>query len=126
MQPTLASKIRTARETQGLKQDDIANALCVSQPLVSRWEKGKAHPGEHLGRLAELLKVDLFALVDLQLEICTETERAIVADKQLTRRDQDTLLAAYGVLTQRNSLDLASVLRTHISPGDSGGTDSDK
>jgi transcriptional regulator with XRE-family HTH domain len=122
MRNSLGSYIRTAREAQGLTQSDVATSLEISQSLVSRWEQGKAYPSEHLKVLAGLLQVDLIALVERQFEICNETERAILNDSRLSRRDQDTLLAAYGVLTDRDSLSHAAMLRTRLEPNDEAST----
>jgi class 3 adenylate cyclase len=42
--PALGSRIRARREKQGLKQQDVANALGVSPQAVSKWERGENAP----------------------------------------------------------------------------------
>jgi transcriptional regulator with XRE-family HTH domain len=54
----LAKRIRERREHQGLRQNDIANALQVSPQAVSKWERGENAPDiMTLPKLAGLLGV---------------------------------------------------------------------
>ncbi|MFW6286509.1 MAG: helix-turn-helix domain-containing protein [Candidatus Sumerlaeota bacterium] len=54
----LAARIRQRREHQGLRQNDIANALQVSPQAVSKWERGENAPDiMTLPKLAGLLGV---------------------------------------------------------------------
>jgi class 3 adenylate cyclase len=54
----LGRRIRERREKQGLKQQDIANALQISPQAVSKWERGENAPDlATLGPLARLLGV---------------------------------------------------------------------
>lgn len=40
----LGARIRAQREKQGLKQQDVANALSISPQAVSKWERGENAP----------------------------------------------------------------------------------
>ncbi|MFP4381863.1 MAG: helix-turn-helix domain-containing protein [Candidatus Sumerlaeia bacterium] len=63
----LGKRIRERREKQGLKQQDIANALQVSPQAVSKWERGENGPDlAILGPLAKLLDVTTDWLLDAQ------------------------------------------------------------
>jgi transcriptional regulator with XRE-family HTH domain len=54
----LGERIRRARKTLGLTQQDFADRLAVTQPTVHRWEKGFYDPDEDaLRRLGELTKL---------------------------------------------------------------------
>ena len=55
MEQQLAARIQALREGLGLTQAKFADALIVSQGMVSRWEQGKHAPSEHLlGKIAVL------------------------------------------------------------------------
>lgn len=41
---SLGDLIRKARTERGWKQEDLADALGVSRPLVSKWERNHAQP----------------------------------------------------------------------------------
>jgi transcriptional regulator with XRE-family HTH domain len=51
----LAEKVTSARLQAGLTQRDLAKAMQTSQPVVARWETGRATPNiTTLDRLAEV------------------------------------------------------------------------
>lgn len=54
MNEILAANIRTLRGRLGLKQDEFADELQISQATMSRWEKGAEPKGPNLAKLAEL------------------------------------------------------------------------
>ena len=55
MEMELAARIQALREGLGMTQAKFAEVLIVSQGTVSRWEKGKHAPSEHLlGKIAGL------------------------------------------------------------------------
>ena len=55
MEMELAARIQALREGLGMTQAKFAEVLIVSQGAVSRWEKGKHAPSEHLlGKIAGL------------------------------------------------------------------------
>ena len=55
MEMEFAARIQALREGLGLTQAKFADTLIVSQGAVSRWEKGKHAPSEHLlGKIAGL------------------------------------------------------------------------
>lgn len=56
----LAEAIKTAREAQGLTQEQLAEQLDISRQAVSKWEMGASAPSpENLKLLEEILKVSL-------------------------------------------------------------------
>ena len=48
MKLTLGEKIKELRKRNGRKQEDLANALGVSNQAVSRWEKDGSYPDMEL------------------------------------------------------------------------------
>ena len=43
----IGSVIREKRTAQGLTQEQVATALGVSAPAVSKWERGENFPGKN-------------------------------------------------------------------------------
>jgi UDP-N-acetylglucosamine 1-carboxyvinyltransferase len=110
--PALGQFIRQRREAQGLTQTQLADRLGTHQTLVSAWERGRLTPDANkLARVAELLETPFTAFVDQYMGLATGVERAVIADERLNRTAQDALLAAYGVVTGRDSVGIASALR---------------
>jgi transcriptional regulator with XRE-family HTH domain len=63
MEMQLATRIQALREGLGLTQAKFADTLIVSQGMVSRWEKGKHAPSEHLlSKIASLAGITLAEL----------------------------------------------------------------
>ena len=53
------NRVKELRLKNGLQQKDVAIALNIQQPSVSRWEQQKADPAdENVTQLAELFHVD--------------------------------------------------------------------
>lgn len=60
MTPTLARRLREAREAKGLTQEQVAAQIGTHRVQVGKWETGVATPRPHtLERLAELYGVSL-------------------------------------------------------------------
>ena len=54
----IAERIKTARENQGMTQEQLAEQLDISRQAVSKWEMGASVPSpENLKLLEEILKV---------------------------------------------------------------------
>lgn len=51
----IGEKIRLARDLKGMSQAELAEAVGVDVPSVSRWETGKTRPRGKLPRIAEAL-----------------------------------------------------------------------
>ena len=105
--------IRDHRKRSGFTQDDLAQRMGVSQPTVSTWETGESMPEhDNMQLLAQVLEVSRRELVDHLIGESAGTnsvERAIAEDDaNLNRSEQKALLAAYGELTGRRSVQLAS------------------
>ncbi|OLT13031.1 hypothetical protein BJF79_03790 [Actinomadura sp. CNU-125] len=103
--------LRSLRLDAGLKQTELAQTLGVSQAMVSSWETGKAFPGSYFKELSAALNVPYRNLADQYFNFSSPIERAVVADKSLTRKEQDALLAHYGAVSGRDSLKMAERLR---------------
>lgn len=59
----MGEKIRELRETRGLSQSDLAEALGVNQSTISNWERGKMEPTIYnVRRIADALGVEPGAL----------------------------------------------------------------
>ena len=66
----IGSVIREKRTAQGLTQEQVATALGVSAPAVSKWERGESFPEiTLLPALARLLGTDLNGLLSFQQEM---------------------------------------------------------
>ncbi|MFI5590140.1 helix-turn-helix domain-containing protein [Amycolatopsis sp. NPDC051758] len=115
MTSSLGEHLRNARDRQQLQQKDVGDAVGVSQGLVSNWEKGKKTPSfEQLRALAGVLDLDVTALIDRQYDICDDVERAILQSTRLNRKEQDALLASYGIFADRESAGKAAFFRTKL------------
>ncbi|MES9806106.1 helix-turn-helix domain-containing protein [Streptomyces cinereoruber] len=65
----IGKALRTLRESQGMSQRDIGDALVVEQSTVSRWETNSTRPNvESLLKLAALFGVTLEDLAKGELE----------------------------------------------------------
>lgn len=115
MTSSLGEHLRNARDRQGLQQKDVAEAVGVSQGLVSNWEKNKKTPSvQQMQKLANTLDLDVIAMLDRQFDICDDVERAILLSTTLTRKEQDALLAMYGFLAERDSASKAAFFRAKV------------
>lgn len=86
------------------RQEDIATALGVAQPTVSRWARGEVEPSfDQLAALED--HVDRprgFVLMAAGFVARSLTvEDAILADPQIDDRDRDSLLALYHSMIER-------------------------
>lgn len=58
MQTSLGRTLTSLRKLKGWTQAQLAERLSLTQPIIARWENGRATPNEtNLGRLAEALGV---------------------------------------------------------------------
>lgn len=58
------SKLRSYRERAGLRQEDVAARLDVSQSVVSRWEAGSTPCRKYQRKLAALFGVTVEDLLE--------------------------------------------------------------
>lgn len=64
---TFADRLRAARESASLRQEDVAAKLGISRPAVVHWESGRSEPkATTLGRLAKLYGVTADSLLGLR------------------------------------------------------------
>lgn len=74
---TLGEKIRHARKSCGLSQEQLAEKLCVSRSAIAKWETDKGMPDvENLKFLSRLLNVS----VDYLLSDEERTEEAVIRE----------------------------------------------
>ena len=74
---TLGEKIRHARKSCGLSQEQLAEKLCVSRSAIAKWETDKGMPDvENLKFLSRLLNVS----VDYLLSEEDRTESALIRE----------------------------------------------
>lgn len=85
----LGSFIRDLRIKSGYSQEYIANQLAISQKTISRIEQdGEGISLEKLGRIAELLELDLTELIELWMIECRSMKSV---PRQSTRYDDQEL-----------------------------------
>ncbi|WP_051524537.1 helix-turn-helix domain-containing protein [Pseudobutyrivibrio sp. MD2005] len=56
---TIGERIIFLRKKNNFTQNKLAEILTVTQPSVSKWEKGENSPGDHLSRIAEIFNVSV-------------------------------------------------------------------
>jgi transcriptional regulator with XRE-family HTH domain len=62
---SLGEKLKSARKSAGLTQEQLANKLVVSRQAITKWESDKGMPDiENLKKLSKLLNVSVDYLVD--------------------------------------------------------------
>ncbi|GAA0950546.1 hypothetical protein GCM10009554_50620 [Kribbella koreensis] len=107
---SLGTFIRSRRKQLGWTQTQLGDAVQADQTTVSTWERNESFPSDLHG-LAKALGTSIEELADQAFGLLTDVERAIAHDRLLTKEKQDVLLAVYGVLTGRSSLQNGSMLR---------------
>lgn len=62
---TLGEKLKEARKTLGLSQEQLAQKLCVSRQAITKWETGKGTPDvENLRAISAILNISIDYLLD--------------------------------------------------------------
>ncbi len=62
---TLGKKLRSARKSAGLTQEQLSEKLLVSRQAITKWETGKGMPDiENLKQLSKLLNISIDYLLD--------------------------------------------------------------
>ena len=57
--------LKSARKERGLSQEEIAEAICVTQSAVHQWESGKSKPTiDNLKKIAKLFNCKVDDLID--------------------------------------------------------------
>ncbi len=73
---TLGEKIRYARKSCGLSQEQLSQKMCVSRSAIAKWETDKGIPDiENLKILSRLLGVSVDALLDDSVDADTAVIR---------------------------------------------------
>jgi transcriptional regulator with XRE-family HTH domain len=55
----IGRRIRKARQVAGMTQAELAGKIGVSESTVANWEKGRHFPLRYLGKIEEVLGIDL-------------------------------------------------------------------
>ncbi len=95
----IGDRLRDAREKKNLKQTDVANALFISNKVLSSYERNASMPTiENLKALCEFYDVSSDQILGIQLKKPNdEGELPVYLDK-----DQKRLLSYFNTLTQDN------------------------
>ncbi len=67
------AKLKLMRDGAGLSQEQLADQLNVSRMTVIRWEQAEVLPKGRLSEVAELLGVDLAALIEEPVQVAEPT-----------------------------------------------------
>ncbi|MBR7078383.1 MAG: helix-turn-helix domain-containing protein [Clostridia bacterium] len=99
----VGEKIKDLRIEKGLTQDELADRLCVSRHLVSKWEIGKRYPDfKTLQVIAEVFDVDPGRLIHADRMVYDELETCIPAG--MDPKNASKLVEKYiGTLTEADS-----------------------
>lgn len=81
-------KIRQARLAKGMSQSDLAAALGVTKPAISRYELGQRHLSpDQLAAISKILDVPITELLDLEPGKKAELEQAMQILSGIQERD---------------------------------------
>ena len=86
---TLGEKLKSARKSIGLTQEQLAKKLLVSRQAITKWEAGKGMPDiGNLKRLSRLLNVSMDYLLDSgeSIDLSVMREQINLDDYPYTRR----------------------------------------
>ncbi|WP_334143654.1 helix-turn-helix domain-containing protein [Rhabdothermincola sp.] len=108
---TLGQFIRSQRQQAQLSLRDLAARANISNPYLSQLERGLHEPSMRvLKAIAGALNLPLDALLaragllgDTGVATVAETERAILADPNLTEEQRQSLLAVYRSYVEANN-----------------------
>ena len=98
----LGDRLRDLRESHNLKQTDIANALCISNKILSSYERNISMPTvDTLKSLCEYFNVSADYL--LQIELSKEdSESTDIGSCVTLSREQEKILSYYERLNTEN------------------------
>jgi transcriptional regulator with XRE-family HTH domain len=81
-------QIRTARQTAGLTQEELARHVGVSQRTVGNWERGDTVPRDREPQLRSVLRDHLGASDELPLRGVSDVELLAEVARRLARSEQ--------------------------------------
>lgn len=108
---SLGDLLAMRRKAKGMNQAQLAGKMGVTQSRISQIERGDPIPRTLLDPLIRELEIGPHELMAYLVDIFDPVESAIM-ESSLNRKDQDTMLAVYGQLAGRNSVDNANNHRT--------------
>lgn len=96
-------KLRRLRKLQGLTQPQVAEAIGVQTPTVSRWEAGRGPSEQHRRQLCVLLQCDIADLMDdlAQATLTPDESALLAAFRAASEADRQTILAIASRLAAR-------------------------
>ena len=75
MKLTIAENIRSLRKSQGMSQEQLAEALGISFAAISKWERGAATPDvSYLVEMADLFGVSVDAILGYRMQSSALTD----------------------------------------------------
>lgn len=86
----LGKALAAARKQRGITQQEIAAQFKISRPAVGQWESGTAEPSsDKLGRLGQILGIDIFAAMQGQVVTVPAENRADISQPVTLVRRSD-------------------------------------
>lgn len=65
----LGQRIRAARERRMMTQQELADLVEVDKKTVGNWERGRTHPRNRLGKVVEVLGLEMTSLEQAEEDI---------------------------------------------------------
>lgn len=81
----LGQRIRAARERRMMTQQELADLVGVDKRTVGNWERGRVRPRNRMGKLTEVL--------DLEMSSLEQAEEDIRRLRGISVAEQDDLIA---------------------------------
>lgn len=98
----IGDRLRDLREARNLKQTDVANALCISNKILSSYERNISVPTiDNLKHLCEFYNVSADYLLQIELEK-TEPSSSETSAPMLISPEQKKLLSYFERLNAEN------------------------
>lgn len=98
----LGDRLRDLRESQNLRQTDVANALCISNKILSSYERNISMPTiDNLKKLCEFYNVSADYLLQIELNKTTLSAEDTSAPITITS-EQKKILSYYERLSTEN------------------------
>lgn len=121
---TLGDKIKKMRIESNLKQNDLAEILCVSEKTISSWENDRTKPDLNMiYKLSDYFKKSFYYLIndDLNLENTNEMQIKLKVDEKNVEKVRDFVkemgqvfieLFDYTLINDENRLEMIERVKT--------------
>lgn len=90
----IGMRIAKRRHQLGLRQQDLAGLIGVSKTTVAKWESGRHYPLRHMGKLEQVLGIDLTSDAEPDLKM----EQLLELVKDMAPGDREIMLQAYAAI----------------------------